>query len=364
VLEAFHLNSRERVLRALERKPVDMIPHWVDFTSVEAQATFLGQKFFQADALTQMLFQARFFDSDIINLPIAGFPGCYDIFCERLYEGVDYIISRNPFGGLHYWRKKPYFAKTLHSPVRTKQDLESVEPIDVSNFETKIQTLAKHAKDLRERGYFTLAEIKGAFETPWMFLRGLTSYMKDLATDPDFVSRMIEVSFRPMIDLAEAVIDQAPIDGIWMTDDLGERRSPFLSVEKYRRIYKPWHKEAVERFHKKGVKVSLHSDGNTMPLFGDFVDVGFDSVDPLEPADNMVLRVLKTQYGEKVTLMGGITREIGRMAPHEVERHIQQIVRDAGPYGLIFNCGGGIPPEMSLEGFMHYSASIRKFRSL
>ena len=358
------MNSRERVLRALERKPVDMIPHWVDFTSIESQAKFFGQKFFEANALTQAIFQARFLHSDIINLPIAGFPGCYDIFCERLYEGEDYIISRNPFGGLHYWRKKPYFAKTLHSPVLAKEDIESIGPIDLSKFETKIQTLAQLAETLHERGYFILAEMKGPFETPWMFLRGLTPYMKDLVTDPEFVARMIEVSFRPMMDLAAMVVEKAPVDGVWITDDLGERRSPFLSVDKYRRIYKPWHKEVVQRLQKEGVKVSLHSDGNVMPLFGEFVDVGFDSVDPLEPADSMRLSELKTLYGEKVTLMGGITREIGRMTPEEIEQHIQQIVGDAGPYGLIFNCGGGIPPEMSLEGFMHYSAAVEKFRKL
>jgi len=331
---------------------------------MESQARFLGEKFFEADALTQSIFQARFFKSDIINLPIAGFPGCFDIFCDRLHEGEDYIIARNPFGGLQYWRKKPYFAKTLHSPVQTKEDLESIGPIDLSKFETKIRTLADQAKALRERGYFILAEIKGPFETPWMFLRGLTPYLRDLATDPQFITRMIEISFNPMMDLAELVIDQAPIDGVWVTDDLGERISPFLSVDKYRRIYKPWHKQLVERLHRKGVTVSLHSDGNVMSLVGEFVDNGFDSVDPLEPADNMRLAELKARYGDRITLMGGITREIGTMTNHQIDQHIQQVVRDGGPYGLILNCGGGIPPEMRLENFMHYSAAVEKYRRL
>lgn len=358
------MNSRERVLRALERKPVDMIPYWGDFMSIESQMKFFGQKFFEADSLTQAIFQARFFNSDIINLPIVGFPGCYDIFCERLYEGEDYIISRNPFGGLQYWRKKPYFAKALHSPVQSKEDLESIQPLDPSRFEMKIRTLAQLAEKLGEHGYFILAEIKGPFEAPWMFLRGLTQYMRDLAIDPDFVKRMIEVSFKPIMDLAEMVVDEVPIDGIWITDDLGERRSPFLSVEKYRRIYKPWHKQVVGRLHKKGVKASLHSDGNVMPLVEEFVDVGFDSIDPLEPADNMTLSELKARYGGKITLMGGITREIGTMLPHEIDKHIEQVVKDAGPYGLILNCGAGVPSEMSLENFMHYSNTIEKFRRL
>lgn len=356
------MNSRERVLRALEREPVDRIPHWVDFNSIESQSRFLGEKFFEADALTQATFQANLLHTDIINLPIAGFPGCFDMFCDRLHEGVDYIIARNPFGGLQYWRKRPYFAKTLYSPVRTKNDLKSIEPIDLAQFDEKIHALGELAKALHERGYFILAEIKGPFETPWMFLRGLIPYMKDLARDPEFITSMIEVSFKPMMDLAERVVDQSVVDGIWVTDDLGERAYPFLSVEKYRSIYKPWHKQVVERLHKKGVTVSLHSDGNVMSLIGEFVDVGFDSVDPLEPADNMKLSELKTKYGDRITLMGGITRDIGRMTPREIDQHIQQVIRDAGPYGLILNCGGGLPPEMSLGSLVHYIETIEKLR--
>jgi len=149
-----------------------------------------------------------------------------------------------------------------------------------------------------------------------------------------------------------------------VTDDLGERISPFLSIDKYRKIYKPWHKQLVDRLHRKGVTVSLHSDGNVMSLVGEFVDSGFDSLDPLEPADNMRLAELKTRYGDRITMMGGITREIGTMTPQQIEQHIQQVVRDAGPYGLVLNCGGGIPPEMSLKNFMHYSAALEKYRRL
>ena len=358
------MNSRERVLRALERESVDVVPHWVNFTSVEPQASFFGPKFFEADALTQTVFRARFLKSDIVNLPIATYPGYYDLFCERLYEGEDYLISQNPFGALHYWRKKPYFAKILYSPVRTKEDLKSIDPIDLSRFETKIETLSRLADALHERGYFVMTEIKGPFEAPWMYLRGFMPYMKDLVTDSGIITKMIELSFGPMMDLAETVIEQAHLDGILITDDLGERRSPFLSVDKYRRIYKPWHQKAVDRLHKYGVKVCLHSDGNVMPLVGEFVDAGFDSLDPLDPADNMRLGELKAQYGERITLIGGITREIGTMNLQAIDAHIQEVTREAGPYGLILKCGGGIPPEMTLHSFMHYCAAIERYRRL
>lgn len=330
--------------------------------SIESQKRFFGEGFFEADALTQTAFQAFFFNSDIVNLPVAAFPGCYDIFCDILHEGEEYLISKNPFGGLHHWRKKPYFASVLHSPVRTRDDLASIPAVDTSKFEKRVQRLAQDARKLSERGYFVMAQIKGPFEAAWMFLRGLTPYLKDLVTDPDLVARMTEVSFKPMMDLAEMVVDEAPVDGLWVNDDLGERQSPFVSVEKYRRLYQPWHKELVHRIHKKGAKVCLHSDGNVGPLMGEFVEDGFDSVDPLEPADNIRLVEIKEQYGDRIALMGGITRDIGKMTPEEIDKHIQGIVKDAGPCGLILNCGGGVPPDMSLEALMHYSATIEKYR--
>jgi len=356
------MNSRERVMRAVSHEMVDMIPHWDDFTSIEAQYRFFGGVFFEADPLSQALFQAKFMNSDIINLPVVGFPGCYDIFCEKLYEGSEYVLSRNPFGGIHYWRKKPYFAKILHSPVKTKEDLKTTPPFQMSKYDTPIRSLAELARKLGDHEYFLLAEIKGPLEAPWMFLRGLTPYLKDLATDTSFTKKLIEVAFRPVMDLAERVVDEAPIDGIWVTDDLGEARSPFMSVEMYRQIYKPWHKELVERLHKKGAKVFLHSHGNVMSLVGEFVDVGFDSLDPLDPTDRMNIAEVKSTWGDKITLTGGITKEIGTMTPKATDNHIHQLVKTAGPNGFILNCGGGVPPEITLEGFMSYADAIEKYR--
>jgi uroporphyrinogen-III decarboxylase len=358
------LNSKERVQRTLEHEAADKIPFWGDFTSIESQIVFFGRKFFEADPLTQILYQARFLNTDVISVPIVGYPGCYDIFCDKISEGDDYVISRNPFGGLHYWRKKPYFANIIHSPVVGKEDLDSIPRLELSKFDSRIKTFAEQVKALRECGYYVLAEIKGPFETPWMFLRGLRRYMMDLATDPGFITRMIEFAFPPIMDLTERVVDEAAPDGIWVTDDLGESRNPFLSVDKYRQIYKPWHRQLVNRLHNKGMKVFLHSHGNVMSLVGEFVDAGFDSLDPLDSADNMRLSEVKSKYGNQIMLTGGITKQIGTMAPGEMSAHLGQVVRDAGPEGLILNCAGGIPPEMPLANYMHFATALEQVREI
>jgi hypothetical protein len=56
-----------------------------------------------------------------------------------------------------------------------------------------------------------------------------------------------------MLELTELVIDEAHVDAVWMTDDLGENRAPLISVEKYRALIKPWHQEPLITGHLLGV---------------------------------------------------------------------------------------------------------------
>jgi len=196
-----------------------------------------------------------------------------------------------------------------------------------------------------------------------MYLRGLEASLKDVASDPAFASKLTEAVFKPMIELTEIVLDEAPFDAVWMTEDLGEARGPLFKPDKYRVLYKPWHIEFVKRVHRKHVKAFLHSHGNVMPLFKDLVEAGFDSIDPLDPADNMDLARLKGSFGGKVTLMGGITRDIGIMPPEELQRHIEDRARIGQPGGgYILMCAGGVPPEMALANFNLYLRLIEKYR--
>lgn len=359
------MEPRERVFKALEHVEPDMIPFWGGFSSIEAQARFFGERYHEANAVEKTVFTSRLFNSDIANLPTAGFPGGPGIFEQVVLDEVDHIIARNPFGGLQYWRKSPYFAKPLYSPVKRKTDLAYLEPVDLEAFKPKIRQLARDAAALKELGYFMMTEIKGAFETPWMYLRGLEQYLKDVASDPGFASKLTEAAFKPLMELTEMVLDEAPFDAVWMTEDLGETRSPLFKPEKYRTLYKPWHEEVARRIHRKHAKAFLHSHGNVMPLFKDLVDAGFDSIDPLDPADNMDLARLKTGFGEKVTLMGGITRDIGVMSAEQLQKHIEDRARIGQPGGgYILMCAGGVPPEMSLGNFNLYLRSIEKYRRL
>ena len=359
------MNSRERFLAALERREVDIIPFNDSFSSMEAAARFLGQTYLQADDLEQAIFQARLFNADVVNLPTAGFPGGPGIFDQVAYQGEDHIIAKTPLGGQLYWRKKPYFALPLSAPITSEEDLERIEKPDIEKLKPDVRVLAEKVQKLHELDYFVETEIKGPLESVWMYLRGgYANFLMDIVRKPVFAKRLIELAFKTMLELTELVIDEAHVDAVWMTDDLGENKAPFISVEKYRDLIKPWHQEAARTAHRKGAKLCLHSHGNIMLLFEDIVETGPDSIDPLDPADGMKLAEIKEKYGDRICLMGGITKNIGTMSKAELREHVLNVFSNAGPRGYIAMSSGGVPAEMSLENFNYYNHLVEKTRRL
>jgi uroporphyrinogen-III decarboxylase len=63
-------------------------------------------------------------------------------------------------------------------------------------------------------------------------------------------------------------------------------------------------------------------------------------------------------------LVGGITRDIGRMTKNDLYKHITELVKTLGNEGFILRSAGGIPPEMTLENFNYYRDVIEKIRKL
>lgn len=247
--------------------------------------------------------------------------------------------------------------------MRNEEDLDLLEKPDVDSFKTKAQQLAKRVEQLHNLGYFVMTEIKGVFESPWMYLRGgPPNFFTDVVRRPSFAKRLIEFAFSTIIELTELVLDEAHPDAVWMTEDLGETHAPFISPQTYRELVKPWHEKIVTRVHMKGSKLMLHSHGNIMPLLTDIIATKPDSIDPLDIADNIELDQVKAEYGDRTCLMGGITKDIGRMSDAEIERHIETVFKTCGLTGFIAMTAGGIPAEMTLRQLNHYILTVEKAR--
>ena len=69
----------------------------------------------------------------------------------------------------------------------------------------------------------------------------------------------------------------------------------------------PGLRERVKATKAKGRPVSIHQDGNVGSLFPDFIAMGIDAVNPIEPCDDAQdIYALKRAYGDRIALHGNI----------------------------------------------------------
>ncbi|MCS7120244.1 MAG: uroporphyrinogen decarboxylase family protein [Nitrososphaerota archaeon] len=247
-------------------------------------------------------------------------------------------------------------------PVKNEDDLESLElpdPDDPSRYEG----IEKAIKYVVERGFFPSCDINGFFSGVWYFLRGpLEVSLRDMYQRREFFKKLIAKMGEFNLKAEKNLLERGAMMIGW-PDDLGYRQGPFMNPKLYEEIIYPWHVKAIELAHKYGAFVNMHSHGKIDSLVPLFVKAGLDVLNPIGPTDNMNLQALKDDYGDRLCLLGGLSKNIGLMGADELREHLLDRLRIGSPGGgFILGSEGDIPVEMSLENFELFINLSKKYR--
>lgn len=141
-------------------------------------------------------------------------------------------------------------------------------------------------------------------------IRGVEEWYISTLTRPDYVRRVFEVqcefALANIERLARAVGDRVQVVFVSGTD-FGHQNGQFLSVQNYRDLYKPFHKAVNDKIHElTSWKTFIHSCGAVYPLIPEFIDAGFDVLNPVQcSAAEMEPKRLKREFGDDVVFWGG-----------------------------------------------------------
>ncbi|HDS08084.1 MAG TPA: methyltransferase [Bacteroides sp.] len=209
------------------------------------------------------------------------------------------------------------------------------------------------------------------FETPQSLI-GMDRYLCYTAMYPDAVLRLSEklcgIYCREMEKWLAAV--GPSIDVMVFGDDLGSNQGPLIDPGMYRLYYQPYHRKMWElaRILAPHVKIMLHSCGAIEPFLEDLIEAGLDAVNPVQTsARGMDLPSLKSKYGGRITFWGGgcDTRSVLPGASLEkMETHVRERIRTMkGEGGFVFqaihNILADVPPEQVIAMF----DTVLKYRS-
>jgi uroporphyrinogen-III decarboxylase len=150
--------------------------------------------------------------------------------------------------------------------------------------------------------------------------------------------------------------------------DFGAQNGPFISPNTYRELYKPFNKAVNDWVHKNTKwKTFTHCCGSVRALLPDFVEAGFDILNPVQTsAANMDPAELKKSFGEKLTFWGGgvdTQRTLPFGTPEEVREQVRQRIKIFGTGGgFVFNPVHNVQARAPIENILAMYETVREFR--
>jgi hypothetical protein len=123
-------------------------------------------------------------------------------------------------------------------------------------------------------------------------------------------------------------------DAVLWGDDFGHKTGTFCSPRMFRRFYAEANRRRVDRLHRRGLQVLKHCCGNVRAILDDFVGIGYDAYQSIQPTAGMDIVAVKQAYGDRLTLWGGVAVEhlIGG-TPDDVRADVARAMAACKPGG-------------------------------
>ena len=175
------------------------------------------------------------------------------------------------------------------------------------------------------------------FELAW-HLTGMEKYMMAFAMEEQWVELLNDRAEAWTLGLARQLVELG-VDAIWFGEDLGTQTSMLISPEMWRARLKPRYVRLIGKLREinPDVHVIMHSDGAVAPLIDDFIEMGIDVYNPVQPnVPGSDPEELVERYGGRICFFGGIDQQellpSGDFATleNELRRRAEVMGRDGG----------------------------------
>ena len=125
------------------------------------------------------------------------------------------------------------------------------------------------------------------------------------------------------------------IDGISVSDDLGDSKSVFFRKDLYINRFYPYLRDLSDYVDSLGVPALLHSCGNIYDYLDLIADTKIQSIHPLQRTAGMDLKRVKRECGDRFCIIGNIDSSgtLPYGSPEDVRSEVRQAIAVAAPGG-------------------------------
>jgi len=288
--------------------------------------------------------------------------------------------GRMPEGGF-------YFDAIIRQPpideanLNVEDNLEEFVPVsdeELDYFRTEVERIRTETDkailaNFGGTAFGDIALVPAVFLKHPRGIRDVEEWYVSTVTRRDYVyevfERQCEIALRNLQRFHEALGEA--IDIVYMTGtDFGHQNGPFISPQAYRDLFQPFHKALNDWIHAHTTwKTFIHSCGSVVALIDDFIDAGFDILNPVQcSAAGMDPQGLKERFGDRLVFWGGGV-DTQHTLPFGTPEEVRQEVRERID---IFNAGGGyvfntihnVQARTPVENLLAMYDALAEFRDL
>jgi len=221
--------------------------------------------------------------------------------------------------------------------------------------------LREKARHLYEKTDYALvaAPVSGGLFEFGQHLRGMANFLMDLMLDKNFANALLDHILEVQIGLWEVFLDAVGdlVEIVQLADDFGTQNSLLISRALFEEFFEPRYRRLINLIKSRtNAKVFLHCDGAIFELIEDFVDMGVEILNPLQPtAEGMDPTRIKDAYGDRLAFHGAIDNQhlLPRGSVQEVQQAVKRVIDALAPGGgYILAAAHIIEPDVPLENIM------------
>ncbi len=342
------MNSRERVVNALERRGYDRIPIKHEGTP---EVNRMLMDYFGLSNMEQLLLVVgddfRYVEPIYCGPELRTFP-------DGSVEG--YFGEHYKYAQFEHGR----YLEACHLPFA---GINRLEDLDRSHFPSAdwfdYSTIREQAETLREQGFAVCCGTAGDIDliNGIARARGMEQVLMDLIDDSPVYIEIMRARFEFFCEVQRRTLEAADglIDLCHSGEDFGNQRGPMIGLSIFERHFAPKYGSYFEMVHSHGARTMLHMCGCVERFLPRLIELGLDVYDVVQPTTpQMDIAALAERFGDRLTFCGSmcVQTTLAWGTPAEVEAEVRRRLKLFPEGGLFLGPTHAIQTGSPLENIL------------
>jgi uroporphyrinogen decarboxylase len=362
------LNSKERVKKALLREDLpDRVPLQFDICRQLSDA--FGKKFNIPVHYTTSYYEDVTYRISANDLRIAMGSDCV-VVGASLPRGYSHPVDENgyiinEFGMV--MRQGPIYMEIVKYPmahVKTAKDIEDFEfpdPLAEGRYDDAEAYIKKYKDE-----YFIIGDMELTTYDMMQQLVGTEKLLMDMALGLEYVEPLMDKTKKFALAVGKKLVSMG-VDGIWSGDDFGAQNGMIISPKMWRNYFKERYRQVYSELKavNPDVIIMQHCDGAVAPILSDWIDVGMEVFNPVQPnVPGHEPNELKSNFGDRMSFWGAIDQQelLPKGSAEEIHAGVKQMIRILGEGGG-YMCSPAhiIQSDTSMENVEIFIDAVKKY---